>query len=105
MEVINMTKFLLLWETDISRAPLDPKERLTGWAKLLNMIKDDVESGKLKDWGEFPGEHAGYAIVEGTEQDVLAGTERYVPYVRFETHPVISVSQVMEIMKQALAQA
>jgi hypothetical protein len=51
-----MTKFLLLWETDISRAPLDPKERLAGWAKLLNMIKDDLESGGLKDWvGSVPG--------------------------------------------------
>jgi hypothetical protein len=51
-----MTKFLLLWETDISRAPLDPKERLKGWTKLLNMVKDDVESGRLKDWvGSVPG--------------------------------------------------
>jgi hypothetical protein len=99
-----MTKFLLLWETDISRAPLDPKERLAGWTTLLNMIKDDLESGKLKDWGEFPGEHAGYAIVEGTEQDVLTGTERYVPYVRFETHSVLSLSQVLGSMK-ALSQA
>ena len=99
-----MTKFLLLWETDISRVPLDPKERLKGWTKLLSMVKDDVESGRLKDWGTFPGEHAGYAIMEGTELDVLIGTERYVPFVRFETHSVLSVSQVLESMK-ALAQA
>ncbi|HUV80312.1 MAG TPA: hypothetical protein VMW40_05760 [Candidatus Bathyarchaeia archaeon] len=99
-----MTKFLLLWEMDISRAPLDPKERLAGWATLLNMVKDDLESGKLKDWGVFPGENAGYAIVEGTELDVLTGTERYVPFLQFETHSVLSLSQVMEGMK-ALSQA
>ena len=99
-----MTKFLLLRETDISRAPLDPKERLKGWTTLLNLVKDDLESGRLKDWGEFPGEHAGYAIVEGTEQDVLIGTERYVPFVRFETHPVLSLSHVLEGTK-ALSQA
>jgi hypothetical protein len=99
-----MTMFLLLWEMDISRAPLDPKERLAGWTKLLNMAKDDLESGGLKDWGEFPGEYAGYAIMEGTELDVLIGTERYVPFVRFETHPVLSLSQVFEGMK-ALSQA
>jgi hypothetical protein len=99
-----MTKFLLLWEADISRVPLDPKERLKGWTTLLNMVKDDVESGRLKDWGEFPGEYAGYAIMEGTELDVLTGTEKYVPFVRFETHSVISVSQTLEGMK-ALSQA
>jgi hypothetical protein len=99
-----MTMFLLLWEADISRAPLDPKERLAGWAKLLNMIKEDIESGRLKDWGEFPGEHAGYAIMEGTELEVLIGTERYVPFVRFETHSVLSLSQVLEGVK-ALSQA
>jgi hypothetical protein len=42
--------------------------------------------------------------MEGTEQDVLTGTERYVPYVRFETHSVLSLSQVFEGMK-ALSQA
>jgi len=96
--------FLSLWETDLSRAPLDPKERLAGWAKLLNMIREDLESGRLKDWGSFPGEHAGYAIVEGTELDVFTVTERYVPFVQFETHSVLSLSQVLEGMK-ALAQA
>jgi hypothetical protein len=99
-----MTMFLLLWEADLSRAPLDLKERLAGWTKLLNMVKDDLESGRLKDWGSFPGEYAGYAIMEGTELEVLIGTERYAPYVQFETHSVLSLSQVLEGMK-ALAQA
>jgi len=98
-----MAKFLLLWESDITRAPVDPKQRIAGWTMLLNMVKDDLESGKLKDWGSFPGEHAGYCIIEGTEQDILRGTERYVPYVRFKTHTVLSLSQVLESMK-ALSQ-
>lgn len=100
-----MAKFLLLWESDMTRAPLDPKKRLAGWTMLLNMVKDDLESGRLKDWGAFPGEHAGYAIMEGTDQEVLIGTEKYVPYVRFKTHSVISVSQTLESMSKALSQA
>jgi hypothetical protein len=96
--------FLSLWELDRAKMPLDPKERLAGWTKLLNMIKDDVESGGLKDWGAFPGEHAGYAIMEGTELEVLIGAEKYVPFVQFETHSVLSLSQVLEGMK-ALSQA
>jgi hypothetical protein len=94
-----MAKFLLLWETDIARMPVDPKERLAGWTRLLSMVKDDLESGRVKEWGVFPGEHAGYTIVEGTDQEVFLGTEKYIPYVRFETHSVLSVDQVLEGIK------
>jgi hypothetical protein len=94
-----MAKFLLLWETDIARMPVDPKERLAGWTKLLNMVKDELESDRLKEWGAFPGEHAGYAIMEGTEQEVAMGAEKYVPYVRFKTHSVLSVYQILEGIK------
>jgi hypothetical protein len=86
--------FLSLWELDRAKMPLDPKERLAGWTKLLNMIKDDVESGGLKDWGAFPGEHAGYAIMEGTELEVLIGAEKYVPFVavRNALSPIVKPS-------------
>ena len=89
----------------MTRAPVDPKERIAGWTMLLNMVKDDLESGRLKDWGAFPGEHAGYAIMEGADQDVLIGTEKYVPYVRFKTHSFVSVSQALESMSKARAQS
>ncbi|MBN1455726.1 MAG: hypothetical protein JW945_05715 [Methanomicrobia archaeon] len=99
-----MTKYHLYWKSDRDRMPADPNERLAGWNKLLSMVKDDLESGRLKDWGSFPGEHAGYAIMEGTEQDVLLGTEKYVPYIRFKTHTVLSVDQTLATMSAAKAQ-
>jgi len=99
-----MAKFLLLWELDRARMPVDPKERLAGRTMLLNMVKEDIESGRLTDWGAFPGELAGYAIMEGTDQEVLIGTGKYDPYIKFKTHPVLSVNQALESVK-ALSQA
>lgn len=94
-----MTNFLLLWKADMSRASVIPEERLARWTILLNMVKDDLENGRLKDWGAFPGEHAGYAIMEGIDQDVIIATERYAPYIRFKTQSVVSVSQALEGLK------
>ena len=100
----KMAKFLLLWELDRARIPVDPKERLAGRTMLLNMVKDDIESGKLTDWGAFSGELAGYAIMEGTDQDVVIGTGKYDPYIKFKTHSVLSVNQALESVK-ALSQS
>lgn len=99
-----MAKFLLLWELDSTKVPVDPKERIAGFTMLLSMVKEDLESGRLKDWGEFPGEHAGYCIMEGTDLELLIGTGRYDPFIKFKTHSVISVSQALESVK-ALSQA
>jgi len=42
--------------------------------------------------------------VEGTEQDVVLGTEKYAPYIRFKTHTVLSVDQALATMSAARAQ-
>ena len=92
-----MAKFLTLWEVDTNRVPVDPKERITHWTMLLNLVKDDLKSGG--DWGEFAGGGRGYAISEGTEQEIYMSLSRYVPYIKFEVHPIISINQIEEMMK------
>ena len=99
-----MAKYLLLWEMDMSRLPVDPQERLAGEIKLLTMIKGDLESGRLKDWGVFPGGNAGYAIMEGTDQDVLLGAEKYTPYAKFKASTVLSIDQAWATHNTAKAQ-
>lgn len=94
-----MGKYLLLWEMDQTRIPIDPKERGTGSKALMDMVKQDIEKGILKDWGGFVGEEKGYAIVEGTEVEIGNMVQQYVPFVRFEVHPIASVSQVEETLK------
>lgn len=98
-----MAKFLILWELDTTKMPVDPKEIVTVRTKLLNMVKDDLKSGALTDWGRFVGENGGYAIGEGTEEEVEITTARYVPYVKFKkTSSILTVTQVGEVMKTML---
>ena len=94
-----MARYLLLWELDMSRVPVGREERGVGWTILMAMVKEDLREGALKDWGSFVGELKGYAVAEGTEVEIGTFMQRYVPYVRFETHAVGTVSQVEEIIK------
>jgi len=48
-----MGKYLLLWEVDRARIPIDPKERGAGWSLLMAMVRQDIEKGISKDWGAF----------------------------------------------------
>ena len=94
-----MGKYLLLWEIDSSRIPVDAKERGVAWSLMLEIVKGDMKSGKTKDWGAFVGEINGYSIVEGTEVEVGSLLMQYAPYVQFKVHPIGSVTQVAEIIK------
>ena len=38
-----MGKFLLLWELDRTKVPVNPQERGVGWGALLDMVKQDIE--------------------------------------------------------------
>ena len=98
-----MAKFLILWESDTTRMPESPEEQMVLFNRLMNMVDEDFKSGML-DWGEFVGGGAGYVISEGTEQELALALMKYSPYMKFKVHPVLSVSQIEEIMK-ALSQA
>jgi hypothetical protein len=94
-----MGKYLLLWRLDPARVPVDPKERAKGWSGLMSMVKNDLEKGISKDWGTFIGEESGYVIVEGSETELAMLTQQYIPYASFETHPIMSASQIEDMLK------
>jgi hypothetical protein len=94
-----MGKYLALWEIDQNRVPISPQERGAGWGALMDMVKEDLKKGMMKDWGAFVGEINGYAVFEGTEVEVANATHRYVPWCIFKVHPIASVNQVDEIIK------
>lgn len=95
-----MGKYLVLWEVDQSRVPVDAKERSAAWSLLLAVVKQDLKSGIGKDWGGFVGENNGYSIAEGTEVEVANMLHQYTPYVIFKVHPVASVDQIAEVIKR-----
>ena len=94
-----MGKFLVLWEIDQTKIPIDPKERGDGWSLLMAMVKQDIEKGITKDFGAFVGENQGYSVHEGTELEVMNTLAQYVPFCIFKVHPVASESQVSEMIK------
>jgi hypothetical protein len=94
-----MGKYLVLWEVDQTKIPLDPKERGEGWSFLMAMIRQDIEKGITKDWGSFLGESSGYAVNEGTELEVMKSLQQFVPFCTFKVHPIASESQVNEMIK------
>ncbi len=94
-----MGKYLILWELDNARTPVDPKERGAGYQLLMAMVKQDIQKGIVKDWGGFVGENNGYSVAEGTEVEIGNMTQQYVPFCTFKVHAVASVSQVDELIK------
>ena len=94
-----MGGYLVLWEVDQGRAPVDAKERGGAWSLLMAMIKQNRGAGKLKDFGAFVGEINGFTVYEGTEVEVASMLVQYSPYVSFKVHPLLSESQTNEVIK------
>jgi len=94
-----MGKYLLLWEIDPTKIPVDPKERGGEFGALMKVIKQDMKEGILKDWGLFVSEHKGYSVVQGTELEVIKATQRYTPFVCFAAYSIASVNQEARMIK------
>jgi hypothetical protein len=93
-----MGKYLTIWEADESKIPVDPKERKAAWQMAMEMTKQDMKDGKVKDWGVFLGQVRGFSISEGTEEEVQAISMKYVPFFRFQIYPLISMDQSTAIV-------
>ena len=94
-----MPKFLNLWEVDSSKMPTDPNERAALMGKQIEMTKKMLNEGQINDWGIFAGGGAGYTISEGSEADILKRVMQFMPYCKFQVHPVLSIDEVAEVMK------
>ena len=94
-----MGKYLVLWEIDQTKIPVDPKERKDTWSLFMAVIRQDIEKGLVTDWGGFVGETRGYSINEGTEIEVMNALQQFVPYCIFSVHPIATEGQVNEMIK------
>lgn len=94
-----MGKYLILWKLNPQFIPVDPAERAAGWDLLIALVKQDMEKGLIKEWGAFVGEPNGFDIVEGSEEEVQLMMTKFVPYVDFEVHPLISLEKVEAVIK------
>ena len=90
---------LILWERDPSDWPSDQEGRMKLINTHIEMTKKDLASGDLKIWGVSPGGGKGFAITEGEGKEKLAGLMKYTPYYSFEIAPMLSVDEIIEVMK------
>jgi hypothetical protein len=95
-----MGKYLMLWEIDPTKVPIDPKERSAIWQAFMAMVKQDLENGVLTDWAAFVGTINGYCLAEGSAVEVGVMTQHYVPYVSFKSYPAASFEEVREVTKK-----
>jgi hypothetical protein len=98
-----MTKFLIKWQMNLSMIPEDPVKRSKLWISMLELIKSNLKSGDMIDWGEYCDLSGGYTIAEGTEADILGELVKWTPHVLFDVKPVLDVDQVMEILNKSIA--
>ena len=94
-----MAKYLVNWETDMSRWSTDPKERAEQSIKMAEKIKQDMKEGKTSDWGLFVGGGAGYTVVEGNAPDIYKDLRQYLPYITFKVSQVLSLDEALEVWK------
>ena len=93
-----MPKFMMIWEGDLSRQPVDFQERGQAYKQALAMVKGDIESGLLKEFGKVNGQLKGYWIAEGSEAEIGLMMEKYLPYFTFpEVYNVFTYDQCIEI--------
>ncbi len=101
-----MPKYYVKWEMKPQMAPPAPEETFKLLLSLLEMTKQDMQAGKVKDWGVVPGESCGYSVVERpSELDFATDSLKWMRYVNFEVKPVLTVDQAIESIKKAAAQA
>ena len=94
-----MGRYLITWELDMSKVPINPKERGELWAPMVEMVRDGMKRGTTKDWGSFLGEMKGYSVAEGTELEIANLLQQWTPFVHFTTHPIISLDEMAEVIK------
>ena len=94
-----MAKYLLLWEVDLAKVPAGRKERAALWGPMVQMVKQQIKDGTTKDWGVFAGGLKGFSVTEGDEMTVSKSAQKYLPFVTFDVHPIISVEQMEDVIE------
>jgi hypothetical protein len=101
----KMTKYYMRWHLNHAFIPTNPEERVKLWMAMLEMVKADLKSGALRDWGMCSDDSGGYAFAETDEKTLHTTILRWIPYVSFNIKPVLTVDQTMESIRQATAGA
>lgn len=96
-----MSKFYMKWQLNPQFIPTDPKEMAKLWLAMLDLVKADLKTGVIKEWGMCSDSSAGYAFSELSEVDLNTALLKWMPYVQFDIKPVLNVDQTIASIKKA----
>lgn len=99
-----MTKFHVEWKQS-SKIPEDPVKLAKLYLSHMELVKADLKSGKLTDFGQYSNGSSGYILMEGTENDVFTTLMKWLPYVEFDVKPIVNVDQTIDAINRALSMA
>ena len=94
-----MGRYLMTWEIDTSKLPISREERAAAWKPMIDMVKDGIRDGRIKQWGTFVGELKGFSIAEGTEEEIGYFNQQWVPFVSFTSHAFATVEDVGKMIE------
>jgi hypothetical protein len=94
-----MGRYLTIWEADERNIPLDPEERKMAWLGACEMERQAMNDGLTKDWGVFLGQTKGFSISEGTREEVLNSTIKFIPYFKFQIYPIATIDELEKAIK------
>ena len=63
-------------------------------AQVLLLLEKGIRDGLITDWAAFAGQPNGFLIAEGTEEEILKITMKFMPFFRFKSIPTASIDQV-----------
>ena len=100
-----MPKFLIKWKVNSQMIPTSPEERMKALQLMNEMVKEEIATGEIIDWGEYCDVSGGYTICEANDvTELYGGLMKYWPYVDFDAKPVLTIDQVIEATNKAVAE-
>ena len=100
-----MTRYFMKWHINPLTVPVKPEERVKLWISMLEMVKADLKSGALTDWGMHSDLSGGFALAETDEVSLHAEILKWIPHIVFDIKPVLTADQVIANTNKAAAAA
>jgi len=100
-----VTKYYMKWTMNPMAIPMNPEERVKLWLSMLEMVRADLKSGVMTDWGICSDLSEGYAFAETDEKSLHASILKWIPNIIFDIKPVITVDQSIANINLAVAAA
>ena len=92
--------YLILWEANMSLFPSDQQERVKLIMSMAQRVKESVDSGETKLWGVDVAGGKGFSISEMKSKEVFANLNTYAPYITFEVREMLSIDEMIGVMKE-----